>query len=59
MLLQVTAGAGGRGPAHYLRAMRRLGHGRGAIEARLRELARDGPVELRYITELAIYTRRN
>jgi len=32
---------------------------RRAVEARARELARDAPVELRYITELAIYTRRN
>ena len=32
---------------------------RRSVEARVRELAGDGPVELRYITELAIYTRRN
>jgi ubiquinone/menaquinone biosynthesis C-methylase UbiE len=31
---------------------------RRAVEARVRELARDAPVELRYTTELAIYTRR-
>jgi SAM-dependent methyltransferase len=32
---------------------------RNSVEARVRDLARDGPVELRYITELAIYARRN
>ena len=32
---------------------------RRAVEARVRELAETLPVELRYITELAIYARRN
>jgi hypothetical protein len=32
---------------------------RRAVEAQVRGLAGDAPVELRYVTELAIYTRRH